>query len=119
MNRDELIRTFVLDQIMDDYEELDHITESIAKWSAQCSVVVQRQDVVQALVSLTEHGFAKAYSLGRDIKEIEGVPPPDYIQDPDLYSRCYFLVSDKGREENKRLRSLATWPFDDDGKLKV
>jgi hypothetical protein len=106
MNRDELIRMFVLDEIMDDYEELDHITERIARWGAKCGVVIQKQDVVQALISLTENGFAKAYS---NSKEIEGVPPLDAIQDPDLYTRCYFWVTDSGREEHKRQDSL--WPL--------
>ena len=83
---------------------------------AQCGVVIQKQDVVHALISLTENGFAKAYSLGRTSKEIEGVPPMDNIQDPDLYTRYYFWVTDNGREEHKKQDSL--WPFDEDGKLK-
>jgi hypothetical protein len=116
MNRDELIRMFVLDEIMDDYEELDHITERIAPSGAQCGVVIRKQDVVQALISLTENGFAKAYSLGNNSKEIEGVPTLDEIQDPDQYKRCYFWVTDNGREEHSRQDSL--WPFDEDGELK-
>ena len=115
-DRAELIRMFVLDEIMDDYEELDHITERIAPLGRQCGVLIQRQDVAQALISLTENGFAKAYSLGRNSREIEGVPPLDTIQDSDQYTRCYFLVTDSGREEHRRQDSL--WPFDDDGKLK-
>lgn len=115
MNSDDLVRMLVLDEIMDDYEELDHITERMAPLGAQCGVVIQKQAVVQALISLTENGFAKAYSLGRNSKEIEGVTPMDNIQAPDLYRRYYFWVTGNGREEHKKQDSL--WPFDEDGRL--
>ena len=118
MNPVELIRVFVLCEIMDDYEEVEHITENITKLGAQCGVVIQKQDVVDALVSLTEHGFAKAYRLGRTTKEIEGVPSLDDILDPDLYTRCYFWATPKGNNEHTRLRSLDAWPFDEEGELK-
>ena len=57
-------------------------------------------------------------SKGTRAKEIEGVPSLENIQNPDPYSRCYFWATPKGNEEHRRLRSLDTWPFDEEGELK-
>jgi len=121
MNPTELIRTFVLNEIMDDYEEFEYVTENVAKLGAEIRVTVHKDDIVRALINLTENGFAKAYRFvakGTRTEEIEGVPSLDEIQNSDPYSRCYFWTSEKGKEEHRRLRLLASWPFDEDGGLR-
>ena len=118
----ELIRVFVLNEIMDDYEEVEHITKNVTKLGEECGVVVQEQEIVRALISLTENGFAKAYRMARKpgarAEEIEGVPSPENIQNPDPYSRFYFWATERGKEEHRRLRSLDTWPFDAERRTK-
>lgn len=117
----ELIRVFVLNEIMDDYEEFEHITENVAKLGIERGVGVQKEDVVRALISLTENGFAKAYRFpdkGTRTEKIEGVPALEEIQNPDPFSRSYFWATKKGNEEHMRLRSLDSWPFDEDGELR-
>jgi hypothetical protein len=122
MNPVELIRVFVPNEIMDDYEEVEHITENVTKLGVECGVLVRKQEIVRALISLTENGFAKAYRMahkpGTRAEEIEGVPSPYNIQDPDPYSRCYFWATERGNEEHRRLRLLDTWPFDEERRTK-
>ena len=84
--------------------------------------MVRKQEIVRALISLTENGFAKAYRMARKpgtrAEEIEGIPSPINIQDPDPYSRYHFLATERENEEHRRLRLLDTWPFDEERRTK-
>jgi len=107
---------FVLDVIADDYEEIEHITERVEKWSGVCKLEITRDEIVQALITLTHEDCARAYHLtgtpGHKPEEIKVVLSPDQIQlrDP------YFLITDKGVEEINRPDD--GWPFDDEGLLR-
>jgi hypothetical protein len=107
---------FVLDAIADDYEEVEHITERVAAWSGVCNLGISRDEIVQALITLTHQGFARAYHLtgepGHKPQEIEAILSPDQIQlrDP------YFLITDKGVQEVNRPDE--GWPFDEEGSLR-
>lgn len=107
---------FVLDTIADDYEEIEHITERIDAWSAVCGLNVSRDEIVQALITLTQEGLARAYHLmetrGNKPEEIETILSADQIRlrDP------YFLITDKGVQEVSRPDD--GWPFDEEGSLR-
>ena len=116
MTRREQIRMFVLEAIADDYEEIEHITETVAKWFGVCKLEITRGEIVQALITLIQEDCARAYHLtgipGNKPEEIKVGLSPDQIQlrDP------YFLITDKGVEEIKRPDD--GWPFNDEGLLR-
>lgn len=107
---------FVLDAIADDYEEVEHITEIIAEWFGVCKLAITRDEIVQALITLTREGFARAYHLSGtprgEPEEIKVILSSDQIQlrDP------YFWITDKGREEISRPNDA--WPLDEEGSLR-
>ena len=116
MTRREQIRMFILDVIADDYEEIEHITETVDKWFGVCKLAITRNEIVQALITLIQEDSARAYHLsgtpGHKPEEIKAIISPDQIQlrDP------YFWITDKGREEI--IRPDDGWPFDEEGALR-
>ena len=113
MDRDELIRLFVLDAICDDYENVDQvIIGHVAGYCAKLGMAVDRSDVVMALGELVDSRMAKAYRLfsTEPFKEdLEGMPPLDVVE---TYFKTYFYITKKGME---RQLSDDGWPFDEDG----
>jgi hypothetical protein len=113
MTRDELVRRFVLNEITDDYEEPQHIYESIAKYSPGCGLYISMQEVTEGIADLIRAGLARAYRLtptSRSAEEIEGVPTSDQM------SNLYFCATPKGMELQS---SDPDWyPFDDSGGLR-
>lgn len=114
MTRKELVRRFVLNEVGDDYENLEHIHTLIARDSARCGLAeVSRPEIVEGLAGLIESGLAKAYRLTptrRTAEEIPGVPPVDQI------CEYYFWATPEGRELQ---RSDEDWyPFDESGELR-
>jgi hypothetical protein len=112
MDRDELIRLFVLDAICDDYENVDQvILKDVAGYCAKLGVAVDRSDVVKALAELVEGGMAKAYLLSptEPTEELEGMPTIDVVE---TYFKTYFYITKKGME---RHLSDDGWPFDGQG----
>ena len=110
MDRDELIRLFVLDAICDDYENVDRVLRHVAAYCGKLGMAVDRPDVLKALAELVEGGMAKAYLLSgtEPNKELEGMPPLDFAEtDPGTY----FYITKKGME---RQVSDDGWPFDED-----
>lgn len=116
MTRREQIRMFVLDVIADDYEEIEHITETVEKWFAVCKLAITKEEIVQALITLTQEDCARAYHLTgtprHKPEEVKDVPSADQIQlrDP------YFLITDKGIQEINGPDD--GWPFDEEGALR-
>ncbi len=114
MDRDELIRLFVLDAICDHYENVDQMI--LGDVTAHCSklgMAVDRSDVVKALAELVESGMAKAYLLfGTEPfkQDLEGMPPLDVIE---TEFKTYFYITKRGMD---RQLSDDGWPFDDEGK---
>jgi hypothetical protein len=111
MNRSELIRLFVLAEISDDYEEIEHISENVTKRARACGMSSQAKDVQAALAELLELGLAKAYLLSctDPVVEIQGVPPLDQ------FGEYYFWITDKGQEAHASWRK--EWPLDDEDSL--
>ncbi len=71
-------------------------------------MTIDRGEVVEALASLIENGFAKAYNLRRDSDccELDGMPDVSEIEE---CFETYFLVTDKGKEFHRSNDSW--WPF--------
>jgi hypothetical protein len=99
MNRIELIRWFVLNEISDDYENVDQvILASVANRVAGYGLGVKRAEIVDALRDLVEGGLAKAYTLSPYqpySTEIKGMPPLDVVEED---FKTYFYVTNKGKE---------------------
>jgi hypothetical protein len=93
-------RELVLDAIANDFEDLETIYSDVSVWCAREGLVVNLDEVVDALRELVELGYAKAYWLS------EFSPP---VECPVDTPGCYFLVTAKGKEivvENMRKEDL-------------
>ena len=112
MDRNELIQWMVLDEICDDYENVDQIIlPTVARDCAKLGFVVERSHVVNALRELIEGGLARAYLLsGIRPEELPGMPSLDVVEED---FKTYFYVTPKGQELH--LSDDSWWPFDDDG----
>lgn len=119
MRRHQLVRTFVLDAIADDYENLEQITKHVTSLSARCGITIESSEILQALGDLIAADLAKAYRLSNETaEEFHGMPPSDQIGSPHLSttSDVYFWVTQEGRR--LQLSDCADWPFDDDNLLR-
>ena len=119
MNRQELVRFFVLREVSDDYEEPKHIGANVASRAGICGLAVSAEDIREGLIALVQSGLAKAYLLsGREpfVTEIEGLPPSDsFLPSSNDFPDYYFLITDKGREA---LSAWADqWPLDEEDEL--
>jgi hypothetical protein len=65
VTRAELIRTLVLREICDDFEDILQITNWTVESGSKCGLTVTHDDIIQALRELIEMGHAKAYNLER------------------------------------------------------
>jgi hypothetical protein len=111
MNRCELIRRFVLNEIADDYEELGKLYAEVADLGTRSGLPIEKFEILQELILLIESGLASAFILTTvPVQQIQGVPPLDKVED------YYFLVTDKGME--LQLSDDSWWPFDDDFQLR-
>ena len=109
MNRSELIRLIVLNEICDDYENVgQRILPGAVKEGAECGLTIERSDVVSALARLIEDGLAKAYLLSpREpyATELQGIPSLDLIEEN---FKTYFYITKKGMELH--LSCDGPWP---------
>jgi hypothetical protein len=116
MERNELIRLMVLNEICDDYENIDQIIlPHVARDCAKLGVLVERSHIVNALAELIEDGLAKAYLLSgrKKPEELQGMPSLDVIEED---FKTYFYITSKGEELH--LSDDSWWPFDDEGNLR-
>ncbi len=117
MDRSELIRLMVLNEICDDFENVDQvILPQIAKEVAKCGLVIERSEIVDALAGLVKDGLAKAYLLSPYepfSTELQGMPPLDVIEED---FETYFYVTKKGMD--LQLSGDPDRPFDDEGNLR-
>ncbi len=119
MRRSELVRTFVLNGIADDYENLEQITKQVDGLSAGCGMTIQSSEILEALGDLVRAGLAKAYRLSSDgAKEIDGMPSAHEIGSPNrtTASDSYFWVTKKGMD--LQLSPCEDWPFDENNLLR-
>jgi len=118
INRNELIRTFVLMIVADDYEYFDKVSDDVSERGRQCGLAVNQSEVMRALLSLIEAGLAKAYRYHpapiNSFEEIQGAPPQEEISN--RWS-TYFWITPKGQEILASNRERY-WPFDDEGLLR-
>ncbi|HWB85275.1 MAG TPA: hypothetical protein VG675_14120 [Bryobacteraceae bacterium] len=113
MERSEVIRRMVLNEISDDYENVDQvILPNVARECANLGIIVERSQVVEALAELVESGLAKAYRLSciEPAEELRDMPPVDVVEE---HFKTYFYISEKGLEVH--LSDDASPPFDEDG----
>lgn len=96
MNRAGIIRSLILDEICDDYENIDQtIFGNVSAASAHLGITVTRADVVETLRGLASDGLAKAYHLSpREpfVTELQHFPSCDIETD----FRTYFFITQEG-----------------------
>ncbi len=101
----------------DDFENIDQIIlPTVAREAGKCGLAIDRAEVVEAVRSLVEHGFAKAYDLSVRgdspfAGELPGMPPVDVVEDERSF-KTYFYVTEQGLEFHHS--NSAWWPFQDD-----
>lgn len=119
MDRSGLVRLMVLNEICDDYENVDQIIfPQVAKQAAKCGLTIERSEIVDALAKLIQDGLAKAYLLSPFepfSTELEGMPPLDVIEQD---FETYFYVTEKGKGIAVAVFDDTRWPFDDLGELR-
>jgi hypothetical protein len=112
MSRTEFIRRLVLNEICDDYENVDRmILPQAVPAAARCGYTVGRADVVAALSGLVEGGLARAYILSpREpfVTELAEMPTLDEIE---VNYRTYFFITPKGLAVHQADDSW--WPYED------
>jgi hypothetical protein len=96
MARKELVRRFVLNEIGDDYENLEHIRSLMAKDAERCGLTISTDEIVQSLADLIQSGLAKAYRFRPPYKsqpdQIPRMPPLEEIRE------YYFWATPEGRD---------------------
>ena len=116
MNRNEVVRLLVLNEIMDDYENVDQmILKGVTELGAKLGWSIDRTEVVNALAELIQQGLAKAYDLSSPPPHIplQGMPAMDVVENmTDEVFHTYFYVTPAGMEYH--LAEDMPWPFDDD-----
>jgi hypothetical protein len=113
MTRKEFVRRFVLMEIADDYENLEHTCSVVARDSARCGLAISQAEIVEALADLIDAGLARAYRLsGAEVRVFHGVPT---LQEAENFY-THFWATQTGRELMTVDREW--WPFDDLGELR-
>jgi hypothetical protein len=115
MTRQEFVRRFVLMEMADDYENLEHICSLVAQHGSRCGLTIPRSEIIQAIVGLIETDLAKAYRLSArspSVYTFPGVPSREELED----CSTYFFVTPEGLG---LAASGGNWyPFDDLGDLR-
>lgn len=97
MSRSVLVRWVVLNEICDDYENVDQIIfPDVAECFARGGLTIERAEVVDALATLVADGFAKAYLLScwePHSTELLVMPPLDVVEE---YFETYFYITKEG-----------------------
>ena len=119
MDRSELVRLMVLNEICDDFENVDQmILPGIARAAAKSGLAIERSEIVDALAGLVKDGLAKAYILTPPCgdpfsREFQGMPPLDVVEED---FETYFYATKQGLDLQ---RSGATcFPYDEHGNLR-
>lgn len=118
MTRAEFLRRMVLNEICDDFENVDQIIlPNVAGQARKLGLVVERNDIIEALRGLVEDDLAKAYDLrngNADVfsGELSGMPSLEPIEED---YRTYFYVTPKGKAMQASDR---WWPFDEEGSVR-
>ena len=93
------MRRLVLDEICNDYENVDQcILGAVASGAATFGFNVDRPEIIEVLAQLVTDGYARAYLLsGREpfVVKVEGMPSLDVIE---VDFKTHFLATKKGLE---------------------
>jgi hypothetical protein len=63
MDRDNLMRLFVLDAIVNDYEDFQMVVNEVVGWGAERGLKISLPEVSEALVGLIKDDLASAYQV--------------------------------------------------------
>jgi hypothetical protein len=111
MDRSEMVRRLVLSEISNDYENVDQIIfPDVRQECWNRGVKVERSDIVEALRSLIEDGFAKAYILSTTkpyATELSGMPGLEIVEED---FETHFFATKTGRNVQD---DYVGFPFDD------
>ena len=90
MEREERVRSMVMDAIADDYEDLQTVVGDVSSWASEEGVALTPGEILDALTGLIDAGLAKAYHLDPNCapQPLQGYAPG-----------CYFLLTDKGKAQ--------------------
>lgn len=107
VSRENLLKIFVLNELADDFENLEMVAGECGILAAKCGIRIVDKDVIETIAALIKDGSLRAMWLSRadDPRPIEGVPANE-----DFY-RVYFAHTDAG----VRRHSENPWPLDDYG----
>jgi hypothetical protein len=101
MDRKELVRSYVLNAIADDYESLEQI-EKVARYFAAEEGITppNNEELVVALKEVIAAGYAKAYLFSAPPQNLPVAVKFDIdrLQDPDPRQRLWFYVTRSGHE---------------------
>ncbi len=111
LTRADILRTFALNEVSDDYENFERIEKQCRILGAKCNLTFASSEVSEALAHLIKNGLVKSFWLSTrgPAREIEGVPI-----EADL-PRAYFFQT----EEGKLVHAANFWPFDDSDQLRA
>lgn len=108
MNRDELVRSLVLAEISDDYEEPTHVHGNVVRRAGACGVRIDYSEVERILQDLVQLGLAKAYVLSTTgpASEVPAPIPSGRVAD------LYYWATSAGLDA--LASSRPSWPVDED-----
>jgi hypothetical protein len=120
VKRRELILRMVLNEISDDFENVDQIiVPHLAESCRKLGLTIDRAEIVKVLAGLVEDGLAKVYDLRNGTSrdpfsgELPSIPSLDKTEE----DFPYFYITKKGMDFH---RSDDTWwPFDDDDERRI
>jgi hypothetical protein len=108
MTRTDLLRILILNDVADDYENLEHVTAEVARVAAINRLRIDREEVCIELSNLIAYGLIGAYRLSASsINEVAAVTAAASLGD------YYYWQTPKGRAAHQNVE----WPFDDEGRL--
>jgi hypothetical protein len=112
IDRQELVRLFILDVIADDYEGFERISKEVTDLGRRCGQEISISDIRSALATLIGDDLARAYRLSptAPIREIGGVPSPCEFE------TSYYWITQKGKEV--QASDCDCWPFDEQGSVR-
>ena len=118
MTRAEFLRLMVLNEICDDFENVDQIIlPNVAASAGKLRLLVERADILESLRGLVGDGLVRAYDLSncRDpfSGELDGMPSLEVVEE---HFRTYFYATEKGKDLQNSDNSW--WPFDEDGSVR-
>ena len=107
----------VLNEICDDYENVDQIIlPQVAQNAVKCGLVIERSEIVEALAGLIQDGMAKAYLLSTWSRSRLNFKACRRSMSSRSTFETYFFVTKKGIEFPALRRLLVA--FDDSGELR-